>query len=197
MSRYQQIDPSYFSLYDQLPMQVQVTREYAVEPVADGLGGLRLTEKAVQPYVKNFLTGDEATVTNWRRFDLTNWGFFMAFQAEQPIGAATIAARTPGVNMLAGRNDLAVLWDIRVAPSAQRQGVGHHLFALACAWSRQQGLTQLKIECQTNNVPAIKFYRQQGAVLGGIDRYAYAADPALRHETQLFWYLPLAVHAAE
>lgn len=191
MIRYQQIDPSYFPLYDQLPMQLMVTSEYEVQPVADGLAGLRLTEKPVRPYIKNFLVGDEATVTNWQRFDLTNWGFFMAFRDDQPVGAATIAARTPGVHMLAHRNDLAVLWDIRVAPPVQRQGVGHHLFELACAWSRQQGLTQLKIECQTNNVSAIKFYHQQGAVLGGIDRYAYAADPALRHETQLLWYLPL------
>ncbi len=41
---------------------------------------------------------------------------------EEPVGASTLVCRTPGVHMLDGREDLCVLWDIRVADSHKRMG---------------------------------------------------------------------------
>ena len=38
----------------------------------------------------------------------------MAFDGDRPVGGAAVAARTVGINMLTDRDDLAVLWDIRV-----------------------------------------------------------------------------------
>jgi len=51
------------------------------------------------------------------------------------IGGAVIAFDAPGVNMLEGRRDLAVVWDIRVAPQWRRKGVGGMLFRAAEDWA--------------------------------------------------------------
>ncbi len=186
-----QVDTTYFPQYDTIPMQVHVEREYRLVKQNNGLGGIIFKETQVEPYIKNFCVGKDESVTRWSRWDLSNWGFFMAFDGDKPIGAAAIATRTKDINMLCERDDLAVLWDIQVADEYKNQGIGHALFQKAVEWSRAQGMTQLKIECQNNNVPAVKFYHKQGAVLGGIDEYAYYNDPYAKGEIQFIWYLDL------
>jgi len=187
-----QVDSSYFEQYDKIPMFVHVESEFVLVKQYNGLGGIDFVETPVEPYDKNFCVGDDESVTYWQgKWDISNWAFFMAFDSGQPVGATTIATRTEGVNMLCGRDDLAVLWDIRVADKYKRQGLGHALFQAAVKWSSVQGMKLLKIECQTNNVPAVKFYHKQGAVLGSIDEYAYYGNPYANGEVQLIWYLNL------
>ena len=115
---------------------------------------------------------------------------FLAREDDVPIGGATIAFRTPQVHMLGGRDDLAVLWDIRVHPDYRRSGVGTALFAEAAKWSRERDCKHLKIETQNINVPACRFYTQQGCCLGEINRFAYNV-PQVAHEVMLVWYLDL------
>ena len=192
MMEYRRVDETWFREYDRVSMRVDVRSYYRVEKVDRGLGGVRLVETEVEPYVKDFCVGEESSVERWgRQFDISNWAFFMAFDGERPVGAVAVAARTEGVNMLAGRDDLAVLWDIRVEDEYKGRGIGQALFDLAAAWCREQRFTQMKIECQNNNVPAVKFYHKQGAVLSAIDEYAYYNEPEYRHETQFIWYLDL------
>lgn len=191
MITYRQVDPSYFPQYDNIPMRVEVVSHYTVEKLNRGLGGFRLVETAVEPYVRDFCTGEDVTVTRWARWDLSQWGFFMAFDGDRPVGAAAVASRTRDVNMLDGREDLAVLWDIRVEGAYKHGGIGQSLFDRGVEWARLQGLRQLKIECQNNNVPACNFYHKQGAVLGAVNEYAYWSEPEYRNEVQLIWYLDL------
>lgn len=115
----------------------------------------------------------------------------MAFDGERPVGAAAVASRSKTADMLEGRDDLAVLWDIRVDEAYKHQGVGQSLFDMAVNWSREQKLVQMKIECQNNNVPAVKFYHKQGAVLSVINEYAYYNESEYRHETMFIWFLDL------
>jgi GNAT superfamily N-acetyltransferase len=147
----------------------------------------------IEPLNKDFCVGKDESVTRWAKWDLSNWAFFMAFDDDRSIGAATVASRTDDVNMLYGRDDLAVLWDIRVADEHKQQGVGRLLFQSAVDWSKSQGMKQFKIECQNNNVPAVKFYHKQGAILGSFDECAYHGDPYAEGETQFIWYLDLEV----
>ena len=197
MISYRMVDKTYFSEYDSIPMRYNVKSYYKLEKINSGLGGFTLVECAVEPYIKDFCIGDNGIAAQWERFDLSNWAFFMAFDGERPIGAATVASRTKEVGMLDGRDDLALLWDIRVDESYKRQGVGQALFDMAVEWSRKQALVQMKIECQSNNVPAIKFYHKQGAELSAIDEYANYTDytsynaPEFRHETEFIWFLDL------
>ena len=104
------------------------------------------------------------------------------------MGGAVVAYDTPGVYMLEGRRDLAVLWDIRVAPPVRGRGVGRALFLAAEAWATAKGCRQLKVETQNINVPACRFYLRQGCVLGGIRRFAYVEFP---DEVEMLWYKEL------
>jgi len=191
MITYKQVDVSYLSQYDLIPMLVHISAYYRIEKHNRGLGGFTLVETPVEPYVKDFCSADDESVAQWKRFDLSNWAFFMAFDNERPVGGAAVAARTKKIHMLSGRDDLAVLWDIRVDDAYKHQGISQALFDMAVIWSRSQGLRQMKIECQNNNVPAVKFYHKQGAILSAIDEYAYYNELKYRHEAQLIWFLDL------
>ncbi|WP_053368062.1 GNAT family N-acetyltransferase [Bacillus sp. FJAT-27245] len=190
MITYREIDESYFDKYDSIPMLVHVKSKFSLEKIENGLGGILLKETPVEEYIKDLGLYEKATqYTN--EFDITNWVFFMAFDNERPIGAVTVASKTTGIQMFDGREDLALLWDIRVDDQYKKQGVGTKLFNLAVEWSKLNGFSQMKIECQNNNVPACKFYQKHGAVLGKIDEYAYFKDPKVKDEAQLIWYLDL------
>jgi streptothricin acetyltransferase len=181
--------------YRTIPIAFEVRSVLRVEELENGLGGLRLVEEPVSPaYIKDYDAYEDGPPTAWaRQFDLHNWGFLLARDqtSAHPIGGAAIAWNTNGVNMLEGRSDLAVLWDIRVQPDHRGQGIGAALLRRAAEWARQRGCTQLKIETQNVNVPACRFYASQGCELGVIHRYAYASQAHVAHETMLIWYLRL------
>jgi ribosomal protein S18 acetylase RimI-like enzyme len=187
------IQPADLGLYARVPCAFPVDTLLVVEPIADGLGGLRLREEAVvPPYTKDYDAYGEDTPADWpRMFDVRNWGFFVALADDLPVAGAAVAWRTPAVHMLANRDDMAVLWDIRVHPDFRHQGVGERIFWHAADWAREQGARLLKIETQNINVRACHFYRKQGCRLGEIDRYGYAGHPHVAHEVMLIWYLDL------
>jgi GNAT superfamily N-acetyltransferase len=181
--------------------------EYATVPIAytvrsvlvpvsldGGLGGIALREEPVElPYVKDYDAYPDGPPTAWHRErDLSNWGFFLARDAAGVVvGAAAVAFETPEANMLEGRPDLAVLWDIRVDPGHRGRGIGTRLFEAAARWARARGCTQLKVETQNVNVPACCFYTAMGCHLGAIHRYGYAGQPHVAGEAMLLWYRDL------
>jgi GNAT superfamily N-acetyltransferase len=163
--------------------------------VADGgLGGLWLTETAVaDPYVKDNDTPEGARPMRWpERFDTANWGLICGRRDASMVGGAVIAFNSPDVRMLGGRDDIAVLWDIRVSPGERRAGLGSALFQAAADWAVARGCGWLKIETQNINVAACRFYRKMGCTLGAIDRFAY---PELPDEVQLLWWKALAARS--
>jgi len=187
---YREVDESYFEKYDKIPMLVPVKSVFVLEKMENGLGGILFKEVPVKEYSKDL--GKYAVPTNYsKEFVLTNWAFFMAFDDEHPIGAATVATKTKNLIMLDGRDDISVLWDLRVDDRYKRQRHGKKLFDMATEWSKIHGCKQMKIECQNNNVPACRFYQKQGAVLGKIDEHAYLHDSQIKDEVQLIWYLDL------
>lgn len=175
--------------YARIPIAFEIRSVLDVEVRDAGLGGLALTERAVEvPYVKDYDALDGGPVAWPRRFDVSTWGFLAARADGALVGAAAVVAGTDEIHMLEGRDDLAVLWDIRVLPEARGQGVGAALFRAAEAWAATRGCRWLKVETQTVNVPACRFYRRMGCELGGLHRFAY---PDLPDEVQLLWYKPL------
>ena len=139
-------------------------------------------------YVKDYDAIHDSPMRWPEQFDLSNWGFFSALSGTQCVGRAAVAWDTPTMEMLEGRRDLALLWDIRVAPSARRRGVGAALLGAAVTWARSHGCLQLKIETQNINVAACRFYAKQGCVLRAVHRGAY---PELPDEIQLLWFKDL------
>jgi GNAT superfamily N-acetyltransferase len=179
-----------------IPIAFTVESVFDVAPHDGGLGGLILSERRVDtPYVKDYDLTEGEHPTRWaRRFDVSNWGLIGARSDGVRVGGAVVAFDTQGVNMLEGRKDLAVLWDIRVAPMFRARGVGSALFRAVEAWASARGCGQLKIETQNINVPACRFYARRGCVLGAIHRFAYCDLP---DEVQLLWYRTLSEPDAE
>jgi GNAT superfamily N-acetyltransferase len=159
------------------------------DPDWDGMGGLRLTEAAVDPpFTKNYANTEDDPIPMHHRWDTSEWGIFVATEGDTVVGGCVVAMRTEGVDMLEGRKDMAVLWDIRVRADCRGSGIGTKLFEGAASYAAQRGCKVLKIETQNVNVPACRFYRKQGCHLGGINIHAYAEFP---EEVQLLWYRSL------
>lgn len=156
-----------------------------------GLGGIILSECRINsPYRKDYDSIEGEGPTTWtKRFDLSKWVFFSAYCGAKRIGGAVVAFDTKELNMLEGRSDLAVLWDIRVAPQMRGQSVGAALFQTVEEWAISKGCKQLKVETQNTNVAACKFYVRRGCFLGAIHLLAY---PNLPNEVQLLWYKDLS-----
>jgi GNAT superfamily N-acetyltransferase len=189
----QEIQPAQLALYDQVPSRLLVRSILRVEELDHGLGGFRLVEEpAASPYLKEYdASGDRPS--GWpSQFDVSQWGFFLAVRDTVVIGGAAVAlgCRPFPLDPFA-RPDLAVLWDLRVAPEEQGRGTGTLLFEHAAAWARSRGSGQLGLETQNVNVPACRFYSKQGCRLGAIHRYGYAGRPEVAHEAMLLWYLDL------
>lgn len=184
------VDPDCLEQYARVPIAFWVNSRLVVQPVQNGLGGLLLHEEPVTPaYLKDYDAIAGECPIHWRdHFDLSHWTVLSAFAADRQVGGAVIAWNTPSVDMLEGRGDLAVLWDVRVHPEYRGHGVGHRLFTAATDWARTRGCRTLKIETQNINVPACRFYARQGCELRTIRSDAYADLP---EEVQLLWYKSL------
>jgi ribosomal protein S18 acetylase RimI-like enzyme len=180
--------------YARIPIAYEVTEIFEVAARDDGLAGFVLMKRRLDsPYVKDYDAIEAESPALWaKRFDVSNWLFLAAHREGRRVGGAALAFDTAGIHMLEGRRDLAVLWDIRVAPEARGQGVGSALFRAAEAHAAARGCLQLKIETQNVNVPACEFYARHGCELRAIDRFAY---PELPEEIQLLWYKELAADA--
>jgi GNAT superfamily N-acetyltransferase len=154
-----------------------------VTEVADGFS---LEERPLdRPWVKNYDALESEGPTRWSEsFDVTNWLILAAYRDDRRVGGAVVAADTPAVDMLEGRSDLAVLWDLRVAPTERGRGVGRMLFEAAESWARERGCVELKVETQDINVGACRFYERMGFALAEASRGVYPECPG---ETQLIW----------
>lgn len=183
--------PSALATYATVPIAFEVRERLAVVAEGAGLGGFRFVlEPVAPPYVKDYDAEPDNHPAAWaRRFDVSRWGLLAADHGAERVGGAVVAWGTPDVEMLEGRPDLAVLWDLRVSPAHRGRGVGAALFRAAEAWARSRGARWLKVETQNVNVPACRFYARQGCELGTVHRFAY---PSLPGEVQLLWYRALA-----
>lgn len=174
------------SEYESVPIAFRVASHFLVMPLDGGLGGLRFVEESVIPYIKDYDANECERPSRWLgRWDISHWGILSAFIGSERVGGAAVAWKTPEINMLEGREDLACLWDLRVHPEYRNKGIGHRLFDRALLWSRERRCLRLKVETQNINVPACRFYARQGCELGGVNRYAYGE--AL-NEIQMLWY---------
>jgi GNAT superfamily N-acetyltransferase len=140
--------------YARLPIAFRV--DHVLGVTARTEGGFDLSTRRLEiPYLKDYDAVDGEGPLHWAgRFDVSNWRLFTARVGGSRVGGATVAFNTPGLTMLEGRRDLAVLWDIRVARDARGKGVGSALFQRVEAWAQTHGCRQLKVETQNINVRA-------------------------------------------
>ena len=184
--RYSEIGVEQLDEYGNIPFSYDTTQKYELIKLNNGLGGIKLELINIPKFHKDF----GARTSRWiELFDLTNWKFFGAYdENNKMIAGCTIATKTDDCIMLEGREDLAVLWDIRVSTEYKHQGIGQKLFYMAKEYVVNNGFKQLKVECQNTNPAAVNFYHKQGMILCAINEYAYPDCP---NEVQLIWYLDL------
>jgi GNAT superfamily N-acetyltransferase len=181
------VEESMYSLSEHvtIPIAFEVERVLDVLPSSDGFD---FTERLLDSgYVKDYDALEHPG--DWNRFDTSKWNLFAAYADRNRVGGAIVAIDTPEIDLLEGRNDLAVLWDLRVLPERRAQGIGTALLRAAEAFAARKGCRELKVETQNINVPACWFYQRQGFVLSAANRFAY---PTLPDEVQLIWRKRLA-----
>lgn len=183
---YKKLTINDLSKYDTIPFYYKTNKKYELKKINNGLGGILLELVDTNEYYKDF---GKKTNSWMKMFDLSNWVIFGAYnEKNEIIGGSVLATKTKNCHMLEGRNDLAVLWDLRVMDKYQHQGIGQNLFNLCREYAKESGFKQLKVECQNTNPNAVKFYHKQGMVLCSIKEYAYSD---CLNEVQLLWYLDL------
>ena len=157
--------------------------------IAEPAGGFRLeAAPVVSPWTKDYDALDDGPRAWPERFDVSRWAFFAARIGGERVGAAAVIHGAPDIDMLRGRDDVALLWDIRVVPTARGRGVGGAILNAVEAWARTRGAHSLEVETQDINAPACRFYARHGFELFAVDPDAY---PGLPNETQLLWQKPL------
>ena len=141
--------------YSEVPISFLVESVFRLEARDGGVGGIELHEEKIdRPYVKDYDAVKGEGPTRWlKRFDMSNWGIFMAFEDERHIGGAIVA---PGAYVGDLDARFAQLFDIRLLPEVRRRGIGTILLKKAADWTKQQGCQYLKIETQNTNVPACR-----------------------------------------
>lgn len=175
--------------YASVSIAFEVTSVFDSAHLATG-DARRLVKRLVEhPYIKDYdkISGDSPL--DWPgRFDVSQWQFLAAYAGEQRAGGAVVIMNAPDVGMLEGRDDLALLWDLRVAPPFRSGGVGSALMHAAEALAASRGARVIKVETQSINVRACRFYASHGFDLRQANAEVYEALP---HEVQLLWYKPL------
>ena len=131
-------------LYDQVSMNVEVDSEYKLKRIDSGLGGFLFEEVPVEKCIKD-LSEYELAKEYEKTFDISTWKFYMAFAEDKPIGAATVAGPTENLNMLSGRTDACVLWDIRVQDGYKHQGIGQKLFDMYAYYSEPEVRDEIQL----------------------------------------------------
>lgn len=183
-------DKSILNDYSKVPILFKVEAIYEVIAKDDGFTGYDIVEKALEiPYIKDY--DKKKLPVSWvKRFDTVNWGFFVIYDGKKPVAAATTVFDSPEICMLDGRNDITVLWDIRVHPDYRSQGLGKWLIDKTKEWAEERNCKYLKIETQNTNAKACKFYSAMGAKLDGIRKNAYTGEES--QEIQFLWYIDLS-----
>lgn len=88
-------------------------------------------------------------------------------------------------------NGMATLNTIALDASLRGTGQGTRLFAAVVDWARELGIKGIRVETQSNNAAACRFYKKQGLSFGGYDEFLYRAISGHETETALYWYYML------
>ncbi len=173
--------------FAELAEHVRIRNAFEAEVVFDVVpvgARYKLCERRlITPFSKDYDQAEDP-MTWAEQFDTRNWALFGAFEGSERVGGAVVAHDTPAVDLLEDRKDLAVVWDLRVAPRVRRRGVGAALFRAVEEWAHAKGCRELKVETQNTNVGACRFYSRQGCELKEANVGAYGDWP---EEVQLFW----------
>lgn len=82
--------------YSEIPMWLNVTSKYELREVEGGLGGIIFEEVNVKEYIKDYSKYENPC--EWKsKFNINNWGFFIAYEDGKAVGGLTLAYNSVGV----------------------------------------------------------------------------------------------------
>lgn len=137
------------------------------------------------PFTKDYDAIPGNRPVDWsERLNAVDWTLFAAWREGERIGGALVAVDAPGVRLLDGDPQVAMLWDLRVHPASRGSGVGAALFQAAETWGATRGCRSLKAETQHINLAACRLYQREGCRLEQVQRGAYLHFPT---EVLLVW----------
>ena len=164
--------------------------EYATVPIAFEVrerlvvdAPMITTAPVTPPWIKDY-DGLESPLRWAEHFDVSRWIFFSAWEENARVGGATLVHDVHDVRLLDDSPDVALLWDIRVAPAQRGMGIGTALLSAVEREARVRGAERLRVETQDINVPACRFYERHGFRLASARADAY---PAFPDEIELLW----------
>jgi ribosomal protein S18 acetylase RimI-like enzyme len=159
-----------------------------VEQSEEGVGAtFRLVERPFEvPFVKEAGYRYDAEQLEQSRYRLQNPDTTLLLVAE--AGGRLVAVLE--VEGEAWRNT-ALIWALFVDRAWRGKGLGRLLLQRAESWAKEAGYRAVVLETQSNNVPALRFYRQQGYHIAGLDTHFYQNNDVARHEVALFLYKAL------
>jgi ribosomal protein S18 acetylase RimI-like enzyme len=120
-----------------------------------------------RPYHKRYDPPDAETLTHYQQ--VLPMGFsFGAYQGEHCVGLALAEPHY--------WNKSLWVWELHVAETHRRRGIGRRLVEALAERARAAGLRTLVCETQNTNSPAMRFYRSMGFRIEGIDLSHYSND---------------------
>ncbi len=180
--------------YESIPIVFEVRSRLDLDELVASRGQGFL-EHAVDPWWKDYDQCEEDRPSVLlSRFDSQSWGVLAAFHNGRRVGGAIIAWKSREFDMLQGRDDLAVVADLRVHPDWRGMGVGRKLFDAAVSWARERHCKGLHVETQDTNVAACRFYSAMGCELLSAAPKGYGD---LIDEAKLVWCLCLKAKNAD
>lgn len=190
MLRLREADASVVHTWDRVPIRFRVDARVDLDRIERRVAGPVVpTIPVPEPWDKDYDANPAGHPRSWLQIeDLPHWGFLIAERDGLPVGGAVVGLEGPEKRARSRHPDVAILWDIRVAPEVRGTGVGTRLFEGACAWAGARGRKRLLVETQDNNVGANRFYASRGCSLGQVNHGVYADFP---DEAQMIWFRAL------
>ncbi len=148
-------------------------------PFVDSLGEIT----PVAPYTKTYGFDEVEFARHARETDLFAIVADLEGRGGGPVGYALAAVDWSG---------FAVVDDIAVDRAYRGLGAARALMDAVRLWASGRRLAGIRLETQSNNLAACRFYERYGFALGGYDRHLYGALHPGTREVALFWYLMLA-----
>jgi streptothricin acetyltransferase len=146
-----------------------------------------VTHELVTPYSDPFVHA--APTAPYRKAYVFDDAAFMDIGPDRMLAVASNAGGVCGYILVSRSwNNCALIDDLAVDRTVRGSGVGRRLMDRAVLWARARDLPGIRLETQSNNVPACRFYKTYGFELGGYDKHLYGALADVRAETALFWY---------
>lgn len=133
-------------------------------------GEIRLSPRAVEPFTKSYDADGE------RDDDVEAYGAFVN------------GALAGKIELTSTWNGLASIEHIVVSREFRQRGIATALIDFAKSWAQDRQLKGLRLETQTNNVPACRLYLLNGFEVGGFDRFVYRTQAHVANEIALYLY---------